>query len=165
MTVTLPKDANIQPHWITGTTIERAIIPMSSVSVPGVSYDVELDYETRQLKCECKGFFYKGRCRHVAALKFASYKKKAKKKGVADTTVESFYKFTPEDLGDRQRQVFLTLRDEGPLSNKQLSSRMNWPINTITPSVKELRDMGLVEEDGTQFDTKTNRREMIWSVI
>ena len=166
MTVTLPKGANIPSHWIRSATVEKAVIQMPSRSVPRVNYDVELNYETNELKCECQGFNFRGKCAHLAALKFATYKKKSKKKkGMADTSLESFYSFTPDDLGDRQKAVFKELTNSGPMSNKQLSNKIHWPINTITPRVKELRDMGLVDEYGTRYDANTNRREIVWEIV
>ena len=177
MTVTLPLDSNIPPHWIKSATVEKAIIPMPSRSVPGLLYDVELDYATRELECKCKGFDYRGSCGHLAALKFSSYKPKSKKKGVADTSIESIYKFTPEDLGKNQKAVYDCLAKHGPMSNKQIGKKMReeamenggtgeeWPINTITPRVKENRNMGFIEEYGTQYDSITKRREIVWEIV
>ena len=177
MTVTLPKGANIPSHWIKSATVEKAIIPMPSRSVPGLSYDVELYYETRELECPCEGFTFRKRCGHLAALKFSSYKPKSKKKGVADTSMESIYKFTSEALGKNQKAVYDCLAKYGPMSNKQIGKKMReeamenggtgeeWPINCITGRVKENRNMGFIEEYGTQYDSITKRREIVWEIV
>ena len=165
MTVTLPKGANIPSHWIRSATVEKAVIEMPSRSVPRVNYDVELDYETGELKCECKGFEFNGKCAHLAALKFATYKRKAKKKGMADTSLESFYNFTPDELGARQKAVYDCVAEHGPMSNKQIADKQGVPINCVTGRVKENRDMGFIEEYGTRYDANTNRREIVWEVV
>jgi len=52
----------------------------------------------------------------------------------------------------------------GSASDKELSFALGWPINTITPRRGELEDMGLIECVGEQFDDKTQRHEIVWSV-
>jgi len=41
---------------------------------------------------------------------------------------------------------------------------LGWPINTITPRRGELEEMGLVDYAGEQFDSKTQRSEIVWRV-
>lgn len=61
-------------------------------------------------------------------------------------SILAYRAFAPRDLSKRQNTVLAFLLRQGPMSNKQLAERTGWPINTITPRVKELRDMGLVDD-------------------
>lgn len=72
--------------------------------------------------------------------------------------------FAPGDLSKKQNTVLAFLLRHGSMSNKELAAKTGWPINTITPRVKELRDMGLVELDCIKWDTRTNRAESVWRV-
>jgi len=78
------------------------------------------------------------------------------------TSIEAYRAFTPRELGYRQRSVYHALLNHGPMSNKQLSRFLGWPINTITPRVKELRSIGCVFLSGFRYDSDTNRHEMVW---
>lgn len=48
------------------------------------------------------------------------------------------------NLGERQKAVYDTLRDWGPLTNEELNARLGWKINRVTPRTNELVKMGLV---------------------
>lgn len=79
-------------------------------------------------------------------------------------SILAYRAFAPKDLSKRQNTVLAFLLRQGPMSNKQLAERTGWPINTITPRVKELRDMGLVELETIHIDHNTNRPEQVWRV-
>jgi DNA-binding MarR family transcriptional regulator len=78
------------------------------------------------------------------------------------TSIEAYKAFTPRELGYRQKSVYHALLNNGPMSNKQLGRFLGWPINTITPRVKELRAIGCVFLSGFRYDSDTNRHEMVW---
>lgn len=124
-----------------------------------------MSFEDRKLKCNCPGFRFRGKCHHVAGLIWACYKKPRKRKGVAETSMMSYRQLTKQDLGDRQRIVFETLDAHPNRSNRELAALLNWPINTITPRVKELREMGAVAEYGLKHDPQTNRNVMTWITV
>ena len=79
-------------------------------------------------------------------------------------SILAYRAFAPKDLSKRQNTVLAFLLRQGPMSNKMLAERTGWPINTNTPRVKELRDMGLVELDTIHIDHNTNRPEQVWRV-
>lgn len=159
----MPIGANIPKEWCIHIDDVRTRIVFPSRSVPGLIYHVEMDNRTRKLTCECPGFVYHRYCSHIAGLMWCCYKK-ARTKGVQNTSMDSFHSFTPEELGDRQRAVYEELL-KGPGSNRELSERMNWPINTITPRVNELREMGAVIDAGKQHDDVTNRDVIVWMAM
>ena len=72
--------------------------------------------------------------------------------------------FAPKELSKKQNTVLAFLLKYGSMSNKELAAKIGWPINTITPRVKELRDLGLLELDCIKWDQKTNRAESVWRV-
>lgn len=83
----------------------------------------------------------------------------------AITSIMSYRQLTPKALGKKQNSVLAFIIKHQPVSNKQLSMLMQWPINTITPRVKELRELGLVEAAGYNLDHATNRMEILWKPV
>jgi len=165
MVVMLPIGANIPSHWFKAASVEKAIIPMPSRTQEGLVYDVELDWATRELKCPCEGYKFRRECGHVKALVFASYKKKSKRKGMADTQLASYYKFTIEHLSTRRKAVYECLETYGPLSNRLIAEKEHKPVNCITGRTNELCKMGLADEVGTVYDPVTDRHVILWGLV
>jgi predicted transcriptional regulator len=84
------------------------------------------------------------------------------KRNVQQTSILAF--FAINNLGERQRQVYQVLSDQGAACNAELSMTMGLPINQITPRVKELRDKGLVEEAYRGVWEPTNKTVIYWRV-
>lgn len=162
--ISMPQGANIPKQYIVEASLEHYKIIVPSRSTPNKFYHIIMKLDTRQLLCDCAGFQYRGDCAHIRGLIFMCYKRKAKQKGVSDTSLEAFFSLTPDALGQRQRTVYELLAKNKPMSNKEIAEILHWPINTITPRVKELRDMGLVVEYGVQKCPKTGRSEILWGV-
>lgn len=78
-----------------------------------------------------------------------------------ETSIKAYLSIV-SGLGKRQRLVYTTIQRYQPISNKAISSKLRIPINCITPRVKELRDMLLVEEDSQGYCEKTRRLEIKW---
>lgn len=51
-----------------------------------------------------------------------------------------------ENLGERQVQVLKAIDQIEPCNNLMISEHLNLPINSVTPRVYELKNMGLVKE-------------------
>ncbi len=77
------------------------------------------------------------------------------------TSILSFDSIT--NLGERQQKVLNSLHVYGSATNLELSRRLGLPINSITPRVNELREMGLVSMDGTTVEV-TGRKAIVWSI-
>jgi len=164
--ITLPVKANVPREWITKNNLAIINIVVPSWSKDKESHTIVMDNSTRSLSCDCLGFKYKGVCHHVRGLLWFTYKdKKAKKKGVQNTSTESYYKFSASELGKRQLQVWECLKVFGPMSNRELSKRVGLPINCVTGRMKELREMGAVIDNGTIFDVITNRNVLVWNAL
>jgi hypothetical protein len=54
------------------------------------------------------------------------------------------HKIAIDNLGRKQKEVLDCLRCFPDATNAELSTRMGWPINRITPRMVELRKIGLV---------------------
>jgi hypothetical protein len=80
---------------------------------------------------------------------------------IQNTSLESFISILPE-LGELQNIVYDCIKTHPSVCNHELSCILNKPINSITPRVKELRDLNLVYCVGTKKDRLTNRNVMIW---
>lgn len=162
----LPSRANIPAQWVVSSDLDRLVVVFPGWGTGDkAAYHLTVNVETRQITCECLGFRYRGYCHHSRGLIWCT-SKPAKSKGAAETSIESYRKFTEEDLSGRQRAVYDCLQEYGPMSNKQIAAKMGWPINTITPRVLELRDgLGMVAAYGEQYDEKTQRRETVWTAL
>lgn len=77
------------------------------------------------------------------------------------TSILSFDSIT--NLGERQQNVLNSLQVYGSATNLELSRRLGLPINSITPRVNELREMGLVSMDGTTVEV-TGRKAIVWAI-
>ena len=128
------------------------------------SYVIFMDKNTRELRCECKGFEVNHDCHHVRGLIWFCSGPRHKRKGMQPSSLDA-WKSIKENLGQRQKVVFRALQEIGEASNKQISQALGWPINTITPRVLELRHMGLVDFSREQTDLRTNRTEIVWKAV
>jgi len=73
----------------------------------------------------------------------------------------SAYEEIKSKLGKRQAEVMSLLSaSEYPLANREIAKILNREINTITPRVKELRELGLVESFGIKIIN--GRRNLAW---
>lgn len=64
-------------------------------------------------------------------------------------------------FGHRRKQVLQGLREDS-LTNLELSARLVLSINCVTPRIKELRVLGLVEEAGLRKCSITGRTCHTW---
>lgn len=83
---------------------------------------------------------------------------------IQDTSLEA-YNTIKIKLGERQQQIYDAIWKYESVSNLDLSRFLKIPINSVTPRVKELREKGLVIEDGHKIDRITNRRMKKWRCI
>jgi DNA-binding IclR family transcriptional regulator len=84
---------------------------------------------------------------------------------VQDTSVESYRKLQ-EVLGEKQRVMLEFFREHPGLkfSNRHLANNLGWPINSVTPRCKELRELGYVVDAGRIFDVTTQRSVLTWKL-
>lgn len=69
-------------------------------------------------------------------------------------------------LGERQQAVYEAfLNETNGMTNTELSTRLGWPINTVTPRVFELRKIGMLRESTKRSCTITGRRAIEWVVV
>jgi hypothetical protein len=69
-----------------------------------------------------------------------------------------------KSLGERQRKVFDVISRHPKTSNLEISVLANLPINSVTPRVKELRDLNIVSDAGTKRDSVSGRLVHCWVV-
>lgn len=66
-------------------------------------------------------------------------------------------------LGRRQQDILFLLNGcPGGLTNDEISERLGWRINTVTPRIKELRELGLVVSGGARLNARTGRPNVFW---
>lgn len=163
--ITMPPEANIPDEWVAAEDKDRLVMVVPSWSrKDSLCYMVVMDKNTRELVCECKGFHFRKDCHHVRGLVWFCAGPKAKSKGMQRTSLIAWDSIQ-EDLGDKQKMVYDALAVVEEASNKDLGNLLGWPINTITPRVLELRNMGLVECAGEKYDNRTNRSELTWKAV
>lgn len=73
------------------------------------------------------------------------------------------YRDVQPSLGERQALVLAAL--EGEMTNLEVARKLGWEINTLTPRMKELRDLGLVAQDGKRSCKITGNTAMTWRKI
>lgn len=86
------------------------------------------------------------------------------------TSKEAFEKLRANGhVCDKQLEVLMAYYKYGDMTNRQLSQKLGWPINCVTPRVNELRKIVyncqmLVIWKGDVIDSDTGRRAMKWGV-
>lgn len=84
---------------------------------------------------------------------------------IQETSKTAYWSEVKPTLGFRQQTVFSALSKYRNMTNSELSSYLSWPINTITPRIKELRNVGLVTEDEKRVCRITGRKVIAWTVV
>ena len=76
------------------------------------------------------------------------------------------YRETQPRIGEKQAEVLKVLRaardTDVDFTNCELAYALDWPINTVTPRVKELRGFGLVVLSRKRRCERTGRLAMAW---
>lgn len=79
---------------------------------------------------------------------------------VQETSLLAF--ITLDSLSNKQSLVYGALSCYGPMTNAEISDRLSWPINTVTPRVLELRKLGHVIDNGIKKCSITGRAAHVW---
>ena len=83
------------------------------------------------------------------------------KKGLQPTSLEAYNKILPT-ISDKQGEVLQVLRHLKEVSNMEIAAALDWSINRVTPRIKELRDIGVVETAGLRNCKITGEIVNIW---
>lgn len=83
---------------------------------------------------------------------------------VTQTSLEAF-KSIRKELGKRQEEVYLKLKELGEADNLTLSKHLNLPINSITGRIFELRAKKLVGVSKIDKSKITGRKVIIWKCV
>lgn len=83
--------------------------------------------------------------------------------GVRQTSLEAYHDIK-DSLGERQSEVLKCLQVLGVGNNRMIAERLGLAINSVTPRVKELRELGLVVEAGRSVCPYSKRRTIFWKV-
>lgn len=65
------------------------------------------------------------------------------------------------NLGSKQWAVFNALKTKS-MTNQEIADYLNWPINCVTGRCKELRERGVVVEEGKK--EVNGRKAIVWGV-
>lgn len=84
--------------------------------------------------------------------------------GYQQTSLWAYQNEIIPELGARQKVVFEALKTRPNFTNTELSKHLDFPINTITPRVGELRKKGLVDQAEIRVCKETGRRAIAWRV-
>ena len=81
------------------------------------------------------------------------------------TSLETYEKIKKE-LGRRQAKVLeiFDAYNHRTLTNTEIAAILEWPINTVTPRVFELREKGIVKEDCKRKCGVTGRTAIAWRI-
>lgn len=81
---------------------------------------------------------------------------------VAET---SRWAFATVPLSERQQAVLAQLAEHGELSDQDLSMKLGWPINCVTPRRGELVELGLVVRARVVKSPLTMRPVSRWRLV
>lgn len=82
---------------------------------------------------------------------------------VQQTSLDAYHSLIEvEALGTKQQEVLQAIQREGPLPNRLLAERLGWPVNTVTPRVLELREMGLIKFSHKETPPGCTRSAIYW---
>lgn len=73
------------------------------------------------------------------------------------------YKDAKKDLNRKQKLVYEAIEQIQPCTNKRIATYLNWPINSVTPRVLELRQKGKVKLGEIKPDAD-GRKANFWVV-
>ena len=80
---------------------------------------------------------------------------------IQQTSLLAFQELKPI-LGEKQRLVLSTLKLLGEANNMMIAKSSGLPINSVTPRVHELRELGLIIEAYKEKCPFTNRITIFW---
>lgn len=83
---------------------------------------------------------------------------------VQQTSLFAFNQVRPH-LGAKQAAVYRIIVTNPGIDNLGIAEKLHMPINSITPRVKELREMKRVKECGKHHSNVTGRLVMGWEAI
>lgn len=70
-----------------------------------------------------------------------------------------------EKIGAKQKMCYNAIKTLNAASNYDIARLLGWEINRVTPRVKELREMTLVEEAYRDIHPITERKVIFWRVV
>ena len=79
------------------------------------------------------------------------------------TSIEAYHNLT--NLTGKRQEVYRAIRSLGNACNLDIAYHLKWAINRITPRVKELRELCVVEEYRRAITPRTGKRVIFWRVI
>jgi hypothetical protein len=84
---------------------------------------------------------------------------------IRDTSLKAYQEITA-DLCDKQQAVIKAVVSfSRPVCNAELAAKLDWPINCITPRVKELRDRGILADAGKKPGPPAGRQVHHWRLL
>ena len=84
--------------------------------------------------------------------------------GVRTTSLNAFNSIW-DKLGDKQFKVLQAVQEiGGKTTNRQLSMKLFWSINRVTPRVNELVKLGALRYGGHTLDKTTNKSVCYWEL-
>lgn len=70
-----------------------------------------------------------------------------------------------EKLNEKQLEVLKVVKELGVCNDRQISERLYWPINRVTPRRGELVEMNKIVEVKRDKDHVSNRTVIYWKAI
>jgi len=159
----LPSNPNIPKRWIISENDAEIRIAWPSSTDSSKEYTLLVLKLDNSIHCNCKGYQHHFHCKHIRRFLEAIKEVKKPKKGVSDTSRESYHK---TDINKGQSAVLATLQLLGPATGRELARNLGWSINRVTGRVRELVEAGKVEEQSEKtFDKETKRSVSIWQAV
>lgn len=81
------------------------------------------------------------------------------------TSLNVYFGEVMEKLGARQKSVLEAFTKKENFTNAELADFLQWPINTVTPRVFELRAEKVLREHCVRACQVTGRKAKCWEIV
>jgi len=78
------------------------------------------------------------------------------------TSIDAYYSLI--NLSGKRKEVYDAINSLETACNLDIAYYLKWSINRITPRVKELRELDLVEEDRRAKTFRTGKTVIYWKI-
>lgn len=82
--------------------------------------------------------------------------------GMQQTSIEAWLTEAKPLAGKNQQKVLKVIQEHSAMCNQDIADVMQWPINSVTPRVLELREAEVIEFSHKDKHPRTGRTVNYW---
>ena len=155
--VYMPENANYK-EWLK-TDEEGSYLPYPSQTQYDLFYKIRIG-ENNLLRCNCKGFKFKGFCSHVKKLRWVC---KKKTRNTSAVSLEAKLSQSSAKMAGDFIKILNELK-RYPRTCDELEIVLGMIHQTCAARISNLFYMGYIESTGEERKTRTGRKAIVWMV-